>query len=158
MRLHQGSGAILTRAHQGIVTVALLLASVAPARAGEDGPGQVRLSPPRALDAGAANRRRGRLELVTGEVILSISAANTAAIIGMFVYAQRCDTGPFHDSDCGVAVALPALIAVISAGLGSIVGVALVATGVIRIRDAERLRVAPTVDAHGAGLGLSLNF
>jgi hypothetical protein len=142
-----------------LLVISLLLALLAPTAHGdEDGPGELRLSVPSSPDPGAARRKRGRGYLVTGEVFLALAGLNLAMMAGAFVYATHCDTTQFHDSDCSLAAIWPIIGTAASALIGSVVGVALLSTGLLRIRDAERLRLAPTFSAHGGGLGLSFDF
>jgi hypothetical protein len=133
---------------------ALLLLAMAPlaARADENlGPLALRLSETSLRESAL---RRAHAEKTTGVIFLAVSVATLVATIIMSI--PSCSGS--QDSDCGLGLVLPLIATGVNTIVASAVGTALVVTGSIRQSDALRLGVAPTVNPHGGGLGLSLSF
>jgi hypothetical protein len=117
------------------------------------------LAPQLVLDPAVdAALRRGRAERIAGTVFLVAAGVGLLATVGLAVWSTRCDTTPSHDSDCSVALGGYAVLAGAATLVEGGVGTALLATGLVRERDAARLRVLPTVSSRGGGLALGFDF
>ncbi len=104
----------------------------------------------------AAALERGRKEVLAGAIITGLAVVGLAVSFSFMALASTCVRAE-PDSECGIGWAISSFGVAMAAIAETHIGIPLLATGIVRMRDA-RLRLAPTVSAHGGGLALGFTF
>jgi hypothetical protein len=102
--------------------------------------------------------QRASLEKTTGAIFIAVSAISLILSTALAASLWSCPVDAPGTGDCGVGLVLPMLVSGINTIVTGGIGTALLVTGITRQSDALRLGVAPSLNPHGAGMGLTLSF